>query len=178
MTTFGFQITGYKPGAEYGHLIMREFDAPDRETAREAMRMWVMVEGYDPDRSRIGLIADGMTMWEHMNRELINMAARMSLRHGVSLEGPFVADSSGGVSGVVARLWLSNGRGVSVASKLTESGSINSELFPVREEPADRDGYVLDGAGVMEYSAGIDVGEGADGDISDLIGKIAAMPHV
>lgn len=175
MATYGVHITGFKPGAEWGHTVAREFEAASRAEATAAGRAWLTVEGYDVSRSAVEIVADGATFREHMTRELVNLGARMSLRHGVSMTGPFHSADGDGSPRCVIRLFAANGRGVSVSSKLTD-GYTRSEFIAIREDVTDPHGWLFDHE-VQEYSEGTGVGEGHDGDVSSLLGKITGLPR-
>lgn len=173
---YGIKITAYREGSGSGAYVTREFEASGRAEAVAAVRSWLLVEGYDVDRSKIDVVADGMTLRDHMSRELVNMGARMSLRHGVSMDGPRTWVDGNGEHGAAVKLWMPNGRGVSVSSKLDENGFIGSQYAAIREDATDRHGWVFDDT-VQAYPERTSVGDGFDGDVSHLLGTIAVLPR-
>lgn len=173
---YGIKVTAYREGSEFGAYHVREFEAAGRTEAVAAVRSWLLVEGYDVGRSKVDVVADGMTLADHMSRELTNLGARMSLRHGVSMDGPRTWVDGNGERGAAVKLWASNGRGVSVSSKLDESGFIHSEFAAVREDAEDRHGWVFDDT-AQHYPERTTVGDGFDGDVSEMLTRIADMPR-
>jgi hypothetical protein len=173
---YGIKVTAYREGSESGAYHVREFEAPGRAEAVAAVRSWLLVEGYDVNRSKIDVVADGMTLADHMVRELDNMAARMSLRHGVSVEGPRTWVDGNGERGADVKLWTANGRGVSVSSKLSEFGSIGSQFAAIREDATDRHGWTFDDA-AQHYPERTTVGDGFDDDVSELLTRIVSLPR-
>jgi hypothetical protein len=173
---YGIKVTAYRERPESGSYWVREFDAPGRAEAIAAVRSWLMVEGYDVERSVIEVVADGMTLADHMSRELVNMAARMSLRYGATMDGPHTWTDGGGDKRAAVKLWMPNGRGVSVSSKLDEFGFIRSEFAAIREDATDRHGWVFDKT-AQHYPEGTSVGEGYDGDVSDMLTRIGTLPR-
>lgn len=175
METYGIQITAYRNNS-HGWSERREFEASDRAAALAAGRAWLLVEGCDTNRSTVEVIADGVTFREHMKRELLNMAARMSLRHGVSVDGPHAWEDGNGWHAAVVRLWLDNGRGVSVSSKLTDGYLIRSEYAGIREDAGDQHGWTFD-ADMEPYSGRTAVGEQWDQDISGMLATLSTLPR-
>lgn len=173
---YGIKVTAYREGSEFGAYHVREFEAPGRAEAVAAVRSWLMVEGYDVTRSKVDVVADGMTLADHMARELINMGARMSLRHSVSVDGPRKWTDGNGETHAAVKLWFPNGRGVSVSSKLDESGFIHSEFAAIREDATDRHGWVFDDT-AQHYPERTSVGDGFDGDVSEMLTRIADLPR-
>lgn len=173
---YGVKITAYREGSESGAYVVREFEASGRAEAVAAVHSWLMVEGYDTNRSRVEVVADGMTLADHMVRELVNLGARMSLRHGVSMDGPRTWVDGNGETGAAVKLWAANGRGVSVSSKLDENGFIGSEYAAIREDTTDRHGWVFDDT-AQHYPERTSVGDGFDGDVSALLERIAVLPR-
>jgi hypothetical protein len=173
---YGIQITAYREGSESGAYVVREFEASGRAEAVAAVRSWLLVEGYDADRSTVDVVADGMTLRDHMARELTNLGARMSLRHGVSMDGPRTWEDGNGEHGAAVKLWAPNGRGVSVSSKLDESGFIRSEYAAIREDADDRHGWVFDDT-AQHYPERTSVGDGFDGDVSEMLRRITVLPR-
>jgi len=173
---YGIKITACREGSGSGAYVVREFEAPGRAEAVAAVRSWLLVEGYDVDRSKIDVVADGMTLADHMARELVNLGARMSLRHGVSMDGPRTWEDANGEHGAAVKLWMPNGRGVSVSSKLDENGFIRSEYAAIREDAADRHGWTFDDT-AQHYPERTTVGDGFDGDVSELLTRIAVLPR-
>lgn len=173
--TYGVKVTAYREGSDSGAYHVREFEAPGRAEAVAAVRAWLLVEGYDVDRSKVDVVADGMTLAAHMSRELTNLGARMSLRHGAAMDGPRTWTDGNGERGAAVKLWMPNERGVSVSSKLDEFGFIHSEFAAIREDPADRHGWVFDDT-AQHYPERTTVGDGFDGDVSELLTRIAGLP--
>lgn len=173
---YGIKITAYREGSEFGAYVVREFGAPGRAEAVAAVHSWLLVEGYDPNRSKIDVVADGMTLADHMARELTNLGARMSLRHGVSMDGPHTSVDGNGERRAAVKLWMPNGRGVSVSSKLDENGFIGSEYAAIREDAEDRFGWVFDDT-AQHYPERTSVGDGFDGDVSALLERISILPR-
>lgn len=173
---YGIKITAYREGSESGAYVVREFEASGRAEAVAAVHSWLMVEGYDTNRSRVEVVADGMTLADHMVRELTNLGARMSLRHGVSMDGPRTWVDGNGETGAAVKLWAANGRGVSVSSKLDENGFIGSEYAAIREDAGDRHGWVFDDT-AQHYPERTSVGDGFDGEVSALLERIAVLPR-
>lgn len=173
---YGIRVTAYRPGAEHGTFEVREFEAAGRTEAVAAVHAWLLVEGYDTERSVIDVVADGMTLADHMKRELVNMAARMSLRHGASVDGPRTWVDGNGEQGAAVKLWMPNGRGVSVSSKLSEFGHIGSEFAAVREDATDPHGWVFDDT-AQHYPERTSVGDGFDGDVSEMLTRITVLPR-
>ncbi|MCP9209546.1 hypothetical protein [Streptomyces cucumeris] len=177
MPTYGYRLHLTAPGMTEGTYGVRnmEVSAPDRRTADAMIDGWAAVEGEAiVDRE---LIADGITFREHMMCELVSLGARMSLRYGVSTDGPITWKDGNGETRAAMRLWCPNGRGVSLSSKLDESGFIHSEFAAIREDATDRHGWVFDGAGVQEYPERTAVGNGQDEEISALLARLAALPR-
>lgn len=176
MATYGIKVTAVRPGSELGHYVMREFDAADKATAVAVTRAWLVFEGYDGDRSTVDVVADGMTFREHMRRELTNLGARMSLRYGVSMEGPLSWADGNGDPVAAVRLWLPNGRGVSVSSKMADGNPVTSEFAAIREDETDSYGWTYD-TDAQDYPERTTVAEGADGDVSAMLEKISKLPR-
>jgi len=174
---YGVKITACREGSGSGMWFMREFEAPGRAEAVAACHAWLMVEGYDVSRSKVDVVADGMTFADHMARELTNLGARMSLRHGASMDGPHKWTDGNGEKGAAVKLWMPNGRGVSVSSKLDECGVIRSEYAAIREDASDRYGWTFDNM-AQHYPERTTVGDGFDGDVSGLLERIADLPKV
>ncbi|MFE0472599.1 hypothetical protein ACFW2V_13390 [Streptomyces sp. NPDC058947] len=174
MPTYGYRLT-IDRGDGMRWPIRREIEAPDGKTARQWLDGWLAVEGYDENDVDILLIADGMTFREHMVHELASLGGRMRKRFSVVMDGP-VSREEGEVTAAQARLWLPNGRGVSLTSKLgRDNAYIDTEMFPIRKEPGDRYGWVLDGAGVVEYSVPIDTGQRNDLEVVKVLGALAPL---
>lgn len=173
---YGIKVTAYREGSDSSAYHVREFDAPGRAEAVAAVRSWLLVEGYDVDRSKIDVVADGMTLADHVARELTNLGARMSLRHGVSMDGPRTWVDGNGERGAAVKLWTANGRGVSVSSKLDEFGFIHSEFAAIREDATDRHGWTFDDT-AQHYPERTTVGDGFDGDVSELLTRIVGLPR-
>lgn len=173
---YGIKVTAYREGSDSGMYHVREFDAPGRAEAVAAVRSWLLVEGYDVDRSKIEVVADGMSLAAHMSRELVNLGARMSLRHSVSMDGPRTWVDGNGERGAAVKLWAANGRGVSVSSKLDENGFIHSEFAAIREDATDRHGWVFDDT-AQHYPERTTVGDGFDGDVSKMLTRIVDLPR-
>lgn len=176
LRTYGFKITGFRPGAGVGAYLAREVEAPDARTAREYVEGWLRVEGYGTAISYVELIADGMTFREHMARELVNLGACMSLRFGASMEGPFAHEGDGEAQSGI-RLYLPNGRGVSVASTMNDQMLIRSEVAAIREDSGDRHGFTFDGAGVQDYPESTSIGDGCDERIAEILAGLAELPR-
>lgn len=172
MPFFGYRITiNRSDGSRWP--VLREFEAPDSKTARQWVDGWLAIEGHDESDADVLLIADGVTLREHMVGELVKVGHRMQRRFPVVMDGP-VSRQEGAETVAQTRLWLPNGRGVSLASELREGAAyVDTEMFPVRREPADRYGWVPDGAGVMEYSARIDLDN--DAEVSGTLAKLAVI---
>jgi hypothetical protein len=174
--TYGIRITAYRHGEVHRSLHAREVNAPDRRTAEGYAFGWLAFEGYNPEKSTVEVVTDGVTFAEHMTRKLTAMAGRLSLRYDVSVEGPFTWEDSDGKPHTSVRLYLPNGWGVSVRSALSSSGYADTEVAVIREDKNDQHGWVLDGAGVQEYPEGVGVGEEFDADTGKIIEKLAKLP--
>lgn len=169
-------MTVYREGSSSRADHVREFKAPTRGEAVAACRSWLLVEGYDVDRSMIDVVADGMTLADHVVRELTNLGDRMAQRHGVSTDGPRKWVDPNDRTHASVRLFMPNGRGVSVSSHLNEFGSVRSEYAAVRKDATDRHGWVFDKS-AQHYPDRTTVGDGFDGDVSQLLTRIADLPQ-
>jgi hypothetical protein len=112
MPNYGYRLTFTHDGFATGTQGVKrvEFEAQDRHAADAALTGWATVNGYRITSRE--LLADGMTFREAGKRRAVNMAAELSLRYGVGMEGPF--DIPG--DAVVVRVVLPNGKGVSLAT--------------------------------------------------------------
>lgn len=158
-------------------VIRKEFPAWDRKSACAAFLGWLQVSGYHVGDAQMEVIADGMTFADHMVRESTNMAARLSLRYGVSVEGPNRQADGYGWPMTVTRLWLPNGHGVSISAKLSSALNIDTEMVTIREDA--QDGFRVDfSAGIMEYEQRVDLEDASatDAEIGEVIEGLTKLP--
>lgn len=171
MATYGVKITARRNGSDAGHYVLREFEADGRAAAVAVARAWLTFEGYDVNRSTVDVVADGMTFKEHMRRELTNLAARMSLRYGATVDGPLSWIDGNAAPCAVVRLWMPNGHGVSVSSKMADGNPITSEFAAIKADATDPYGWTFD-RNAQEYPERTTVGEGCDGDVAEMLEKV------
>lgn len=171
MATYGIKVTACRSGSDAGHYVLREFEAADRAAAVAVARAWLVFEGYDAVHSTVDVVADGMTFKDHMRRELTNLAARMSLRYGATVEGPLSWVNGNAEPCAVVRLWMPNGHGVSVSSKIPDGSPVTSEFAAIREDKTDPYGWTFD-TNAQDYPERTTVAEGADGDVAEMLEKV------
>jgi hypothetical protein len=174
--TYGIEARAQHP--EYGVVVKRaEVPAGSAAEAQGFMRGWCIVQGYDVSAAQFSVLADGMTFRERMTRELHNAGARLSLRHGVAVVGPFEREPQyrGDEPRSVMRLILPNGWAVSLSSKLSEGFYTDTEMVTGH---ADGDDWETDfSSGVMEYESRVAIGEEYDDEIGGVLAGLAALPR-
>lgn len=174
---YGMQVRVIGPG---GLSITKRAEIPagSAKEAQDYLYGWCVVQGYQAETAVFEVIADGMTFREHMARELTNAAARLSLRYGVAVVGPFDREIQyqGDEPRSIVRLELSNGWAVSLSSRLSDAFSVDTEMMT---------GHVVDGddwemefhPDVMEYESRIMIGAEYDGEIGEIIEGLAELPR-
>lgn len=115
MSTYGYEITAYRPGGEYGAIVRKEVDAPDRDAARALIGGWLAVEGYDVSESFVVSVTEGQTFLEAGKERAMNFAAALSLEFGAAVIGPIVVGYDD-KPGCAVRVIMSNGYGVSLTT--------------------------------------------------------------
>jgi hypothetical protein len=174
---YGIKATAGHP--EYGKVTKRaEIPAGSAAEAQGYMRGWCIVQGYDVSAARFDVETDGMTYRERMTRDLTDAGARLSLRYGATVVGPFEREPryQGDEPRSIMRLTLSNGWGVSLSSKLSDCYSVDTEMVTGYEHPADE--WRTDfGPGVMEYESRIFVAEEYDDEIGQVLVGLAKLPN-
>lgn len=175
--TYGIRITANHP--EYGTVVKRrEIPAGSAAEATTYARGWCIVQGYGVESARFDVESDGMTYREHMTRELTNAGARLSLRYGVDVIGPWEREPAykGDEPRSIMRLVLSNGWGVSLSSKMSDTFSVDTSM--VTGFPVDGDDWECEfPSGILEYESRVMVAEEYDGDIGEIIEGLAKLPR-
>lgn len=178
--TYGIRATGSHPERP-GMIYKRaEITAGSAAEAQGYMRGWCIVKGCDPSTIVTTVETDGMTYREHMTRELRDAGARMSLRHGAEVLGPWEREPAyaGDEPRSIMRLILSNGWGVSLASRLSDTFSADTSL--VTGYPVDGDDWTCEfPPGVLAYETRVMIANDAkcDAEIGDILAGLAKLPR-
>ncbi len=177
--TYGIKATANHP--EYGTVVKRaEIPAGSAGEATGYMRGWCIVQGYGVASARFDVETDGMTYRQLMTRELTNAGARLSLRYGVDVIGPWEREPAykGDEPRSIMRLVLPNGWGVSLMSKMFDTFGVDTSM--VTGHPVDGDDWECDfPTGVLEYEGRVMVADDADCDaeIGNVLAALAELPR-
>jgi hypothetical protein len=173
MRVFGYEVRTRNVRESRTDVHRLEFSAPDHQTAQAWLTGWAGVTG----REIIDweLIADGCTFREQAARDLSAMAERIAPAYNAAMVEPVHSGEY-----IVGKMWLPNGWGVSVSSKISENHWVRSEFVTIREDPTDRHGFAIDFPLPEFPVAGGAAPENpeADGEIRRVLDLLSKLPPV
>lgn len=177
--TYGIRITADHP--EYGKIIKRrEIPAGSKVEATEYARGWCVVQGYGIRPDSFKVETEGMTYRERMTRELHNAGARLSLRYGAEVIGPWEREPAykGDEPRSIMRLIMPSGWGVSLSSKMSDTFSVDTSM--VTGYPTDGDGWECEfPSEALEYESRTMVADDpeCDAEIGDVLVALGKLPR-
>lgn len=176
--TYGMRIKATHP--EYGTIVKRrEIPAGSGREATEYARGWCIVQGYGILPDSFEIETDGMTYRERMTRELHNAGARLSLSHGAVVVGPWEREPAykGDEPRSIMRLIMANGWGVSLASKMSDTFSVDTSMV-TGYAVGDDDWECEFPSDALEYEGRVMVADDAecDAEIGNVLAALAALP--